>query len=178
MSSVILCLVEIISSSLCLAVHINRKFATVPEKNLLSISIHRVEEKIDHAQENTNLPYCNRNLHCDIQQSPQLNPSHRATEFQHLALSTLNTKNDSIIQLPHSQYSLLTLFWLLLLITGTTDICNIVFRGAWRGISWQTETFTDRLFLLYHLRKCIYCRYSARKWSKKHFLHGFFVYNN
>lgn len=85
-------------------------FASVPQKNLLGISSYRVVEKIYHAQEKVNLHDSGRNLHCDIQQFPQLNPSHRAKEYQHLALSTLNTKSDSIIQLTHSQYILLSLF--------------------------------------------------------------------
>lgn len=48
---------------------------------------------------------------------------------------------------------------ILLLMTGTTEICNIVFRGAWRGISWKTKTFTDRS-LFTESPKCIYRRYS------------------
>lgn len=82
----------------------------------------------------------NRNLHCDIQQLPQLNPTHQAKEYQHLSLSILNTRNLFIIKLTLNQYIILSMFWVLLLITGTTDICNIVLRGAWRGISWQTNT--------------------------------------
>lgn len=129
-----------------------------------------------HKKKKINLHYPNRNLHCDIQQFPQLNPSHRVKEYQHLALSTLNTKSNTIIQLTHSQNILLSLFWLLLLITGTTDICNIVFRGAWRGISWQTKTFINTKVIFTESSMWTYLMYiewQEMKWktlSKKHFV--------
>lgn len=141
----------------------------VPEKKLYAMStwmhVPHGMEKAHHAQV-INLHYSNifknRNLHCDIQQLPQLNPTHQAKEYQHLALSILNIRSLSIIKLTHNQYIILSMFWVLLLITGTTDICNIVFRGAWRGISWQTDTVKTRWFLLYCLQKCICIQYKAK----------------
>lgn len=68
-------------------------------------------EKAYHAQV-INLHYSNifknRNLHCDIQQLLQLNPTHQAKEYQHLALSILNTRRLSIMRLTHDQYIILS----------------------------------------------------------------------
>lgn len=62
--------------------------------------------------------------------------THRSTQSvqHHATLTHAHTHSQSVHH--HS------VFKYVLLIKGTTDICNIVFRGACRGINWWTDRQT------------------------------------